>query len=276
MKTPRRLTLSNRQDFPTSWTADNKAVIFLSNRNGHWDIFKQEISQTTAEALVVNQEHKLEPRLSPDGSWILYRIVPGPGSPDEHRLMRLPVGGGPPQLVLKGKDIVGFFCARPPSALCVFSQRINRQLIFSTFDPLKGQGPELFRVELEPQLENWFFWNLSPDGSRIALPGPAKSGGLVRILSLKGELLKEIPIKDVDGVSSAYWSVDGKGMYVSATYHSNDDELLYVGLDGKTEVLWQGINHAWAPGGAIPSPNGQYLAIFGIMWDANVWMIENF
>ena len=50
LSTPQRLTLDERQDYPYSWTADSKAVIFASDRDGPWHIFKQSIDQTAARA----------------------------------------------------------------------------------------------------------------------------------------------------------------------------------------------------------------------------------
>ena len=38
---PKRLTLDERQDFPFSWTPDGKQVIFASDRDGAFHIFRQ-------------------------------------------------------------------------------------------------------------------------------------------------------------------------------------------------------------------------------------------
>ena len=45
---------------------------------------------------------KWHPSLSPDGAFILYLVSEKPGA-DATRLMRIPVGGGPPELVLSGR-----------------------------------------------------------------------------------------------------------------------------------------------------------------------------
>jgi len=291
LKTPRRLTLSKGFSNTASWTADGKAVLFDSNRNGSWAIYKQDISQVAAEEIVAGRH----PRLSPDGSWVLYDSLSiesphmvGPElSPNgswmvnvvsfrsTKGLMRVPVEGGPPQVV--GKDSYDYCCARAPSSLCVYIQALEKRLIFSAFDPLKGPSSELFRIvreqsKTEPE---WAgdpgppSWTLSPDGLRIALDGEAKSGGLLRILSLKGELLKEMHTGFALG--SLNWSSDGKGIYVSS-----DDRLLRVGLDGAVDVLIQSKNQPWTGSAAIPSPDGKYLALKGKIAEANVWMIENF
>jgi len=74
----RRLTLDESPSVPTAWTPDSSAVLFYSNRNGTWQIFKQHIDHSLAENLVAAAEHLMEPRLTPDGSEILILPLPNP------------------------------------------------------------------------------------------------------------------------------------------------------------------------------------------------------
>ena len=88
---PRRLSDDDASEFASAWTADSKAALFHSDRNGTWGIFKQGINQDTAEVLVAGPQSLTLPRLSADGSWILYHErpkTPGPSTPV--RLMRIP------------------------------------------------------------------------------------------------------------------------------------------------------------------------------------------
>src|SRR4029077_1050888 len=48
----RRLTLDANGNVSEAWTSDSKAILFVSNRNGTWGLFKQNIEETTAEVLV--------------------------------------------------------------------------------------------------------------------------------------------------------------------------------------------------------------------------------
>jgi Tol biopolymer transport system component len=68
----RRLTLDERDDLPGAWTPDSKAVLFWSNRNGTFDIFRQSIDQDSAKPVVTGPGDKSWPVVSPDGLWILY------------------------------------------------------------------------------------------------------------------------------------------------------------------------------------------------------------
>src|SRR6266478_2955940 len=98
----RRLTLDENQNDPFAWTPDSKAVLFSSNRNGTPQIFKQAIDQPLAEDLMTSAEQLLQPRVTPDGSEILY--ISTPKSADlktPFSIFAIPIAGGTPRLVLK-------------------------------------------------------------------------------------------------------------------------------------------------------------------------------
>ncbi len=98
LKQVRPLTGNEGVNLASDWTADSKAVILMSDRNGNMDIFKQPLDQESAEVIVAGPEYKNFPKLSPDGSWIVYGVYSTAGPPA--RVMRVPVSGGPPQLVM--------------------------------------------------------------------------------------------------------------------------------------------------------------------------------
>ena len=99
---PRRLTLDDRDDWPSGWMKDGKRVLFTSNRAGHPDIYVQDIDQSQAVRLLSSSEEKTRPRAGPDGESVLFwRFPKGTGdflSP--YHLARIPASGGPPQVVL--------------------------------------------------------------------------------------------------------------------------------------------------------------------------------
>lgn len=128
----------------------------------------------TADSTVVG-------RTSPDGKWILYFTsssanvsAPDSGTPMPLRLMRLPVTGGPSELVLIARLFGTPWCAHSPSTLCAFAEQApdRKQLVFTAFDPVRGKGQELARFATEPNAD--YNWSASPDGTRI---GAVKIGG---------------------------------------------------------------------------------------------------
>ena len=167
---PRRLSDDEASELASAWTADSKAVLFHSDRNGTWGIFKQGINQDTAEVLVAGPQSLTLPRLSADGAWILYHErpkTPRPSTPV--RLMRIPVGGGAPQLVLETRGEPDYRCARAPASLCVVSEPSadGKEVTYVAFDPVKGRGNTLRTIQ-NPTAE-FLGVALSPDGTTLAL-----------------------------------------------------------------------------------------------------------
>src|SRR6202795_2392154 len=101
----RRLTLDDNDDFPFLWTPDSKAVVFASNRNGTFDIFKQDIDQPIPEPLMVGTGNKMIPRLNSQGTELLYLSNPGHTKEDTTAIFAVPLSGGAPRLVLRDAHI---------------------------------------------------------------------------------------------------------------------------------------------------------------------------
>jgi serine/threonine protein kinase len=275
MTAPTRLTLDESWNHPYAWTADSNAVLFLSTRSGVVELLKQSLGRDTVEPLITlrKDEGLGSAFLSPEGSWILYTVSPkdsGPSVPD--KLMRVPIAGGSPQLVLTSANIEEKpRCARSPATLCAIAERSTdrKQLEFTAFDPVKGRGRELARSSTDATTD--YHWDLSPDGTRIALLKHRE--GRVQILSLNGEPLREITAKGWNTLSSVVWTADGKGLFVSS-YSQRGADILHMDLKGNVRFLWE------HPGGieiyGVPSPDGRHLAMRGWSVESNVWLMENF
>jgi serine/threonine protein kinase/Tol biopolymer transport system component len=272
LKNPRRLTLDEHNDSPIAWTRDGKAVLFFSDRNGQLDIFKQALDQETAEPVITGPGIKYDPVLSPDGSWILYWQHVAGGN---KRIMRVPISGGAPEMVLEQKRINDLKCSWSPASLCVMSEVSpdGKQYIFTAFDPMKGRGRELSRVTFKQPVGDYFL-DLTRDGSRLAfaqeLPGSERR---IQVVPLSGGEAQEVVIKRDIQMTSLDWAIDGKGFYVGSC--SLGGVLLFVDMEGHTDILWKKGKWWLGPRG-LPSPDGRYLAMLGWTVDSNIWMLENF
>jgi eukaryotic-like serine/threonine-protein kinase len=267
----RRLTFDEHFEWPERWTPDSRAVVFWSDRNGSWDIFKQTLDKNAAaELLPLGSEPKYYASFSPDGQWILYMALPEarlPGGSVPVRIMRVPVSGGPPELVLTALGTTDIHCTRAPANLCVFDEQQQGHLMFTSVDPLKGRGHELASVDIEPSQIT--AWDLSPDGSQVAM----SREGRIRLLSLKSGVITDLAIRGWNSFGEVDWSADGNALFVSSQT-SQDTTLLRVDLRGEPRALWHRNNFMETKG--IPSPDGRHLAVAGWTTDSNVWMIEDF
>ena len=80
--------------------------------------------------------------------------------------MRAPLDGGASQVVVTAPGISNLMCSRAPASICVFSQRLTTEVLFSTFDPMNGKAHEVARLPRKSGIENSA---LSPDGKLIAV-----------------------------------------------------------------------------------------------------------
>jgi DNA-binding winged helix-turn-helix (wHTH) protein/Tol biopolymer transport system component len=268
LKTPRRLILDANGNMATAWTSDSKSVLFVSNRNGTWKLFRQAIDETTAEVLVEGRSHFL-PRLSADGSQALYLSYPEPNATSlPIAVMRVPLAGGPPQLVLQAPDIGNIQCAGPQSRLCIFNQQVGATNVFISFDPEHGIGREITRVDSQ----NGFNWSLSPDGSLLAM---FRDGHTIRFLSLKTGAARDVLVKDWQ-LNNGDWSADGKSVYMQSFTSTGVPVVLNVSEEGKAEVVLQGAANTgfWC---LIQSPDRRQAIVGEVLpGDNNVWMVDNF
>jgi eukaryotic-like serine/threonine-protein kinase len=275
---PVRLTLSESQNLPTDWTANSKAVLFNSDRNGQEQIFKQSLQSDTPEIVDVGFPNPRVCCVSPDGAWMLVNESKDPRSSIVN-IHRVPLTGGPSQLVLtahSGLDNVER-CARSPASLCVIAEESpdRKQIIFTAFDPLKGRGKELTRYDAAPAGQ--YGWALSPDGTRIAVLNPPEQ--VIHLLHLDGRAPEEIAVKNLNLGDALDWAADGKGLFIDNTTPQGM-ALTYLDLRGNTHQIWEqrgmrgarGILATWG----IASPDGRHLAINGWSRSSNVWMLENF
>ncbi len=271
--TPTRLTLDNGWNNALGWTADSKSVLFFSDRDGAKGFFTQTLGQETAERVTNAKEdgYVLDACVSPEGSWVFYRSYPEGGPAAPAKLMRVPITGGSPQLVLTANLEGGPRCAKSPATLCAIAERSadRKQLAFTDFDPVKGQRHEL--AELKTDATADYRWDLSPDGTRICL---LKNGdGRIQILSLNGRASQEISVKGWNSLTTAVWASNGKSLFVSSR-NEREPVLLSVDLQGNTRLLWEHAGSFTTYG--VPSPDGRHLAMQRWIVDGNMWMMENF
>lgn len=274
---PRRLTLDERADFPYSWTRDSKSVIFVSDRNGSYNVFKQGVDEPEPELLIGGHEDMIIARLTPDENGILFLVMPPGGeTPNSKvRLMRMALTGGPARTVLEAPGINNQQCARLPSTVCIFSQFEPGRERFFTFDPDKGLGQEISKAEIRSTEPFEFNWSLSSDGKMLATSRrEIQNVPTIRLLPLDKGLEKTIPVPGWAGIGSLDWAADSRSVWATGYRNTGDKTLLNVSVTGKVRPMLE--EKTMTLGWAIPSPDGRHLAIWKANGSSNVWMLEDF
>ncbi|HLK68304.1 MAG TPA: protein kinase [Bryobacteraceae bacterium] len=230
----RRLTFGLTQDYPQSWTGDSGSILFESNRNGKFDLFRFDLATAREVPLFRGPEDSVQPRATPDGKWILFREGE---SRFVARLMRIPIEGGaePATVPMDGMKGEEQGCGLLPGSRCVARSIESDQFVIRELDPVKGKGRVLARTPYSPYLI--FDWSLSPDGEVIASPNHDSQSAIIRLTPLDSQSEERfVTLDGMRSLSSVSWSADGKGLFVT-TNTGAGGVMWYTDLAGHTTKL---------------------------------------
>jgi len=271
--TPRHLMLEGRNNLPSAWTLDGQALFFYSDRNGNWDIFRQRLQQRTAEDFVVGPGEQTQPRLTPDGSSVLYwdYMDATDGASVSMRLMRVPISGGAPEQVLESSPDAEVRCAKAHSR-CILGERdrIRNELVFTDFNPAGGKTVQLLRLGADPGASPE--WDLSPDGVTVAIVNLDDAKDRIRLVQLDSKATRSISLGHAKTLSGISWSADGKTWFVTSSF-VRGASILNVQSNGASLELWATSNLVDTP---LTSPDDGNLAFTIVTRNSNAWLIENF
>jgi WD40-like Beta Propeller Repeat len=210
-------------------------------------------------------------RLTPDGSSLLY-VVRDPAL-SRKKLMRIRLAGGAaPEELLSGRFVNGGArCARLPASLCIIAERSpdQKQLIFRSIDASNAHTLELGKFATDSSRDLEYFWDLSPDGTRVAILNSKDAA--IHIFSLIGQPSREITLNGSGGLGYVSWMPDGQRVVVGEQENCCAS-LLSVGMAGDVHVLWKQEGAVAISG--IPSPDGRRIAIWLWTMNNNFWILD--
>ncbi len=273
--TPRQLTMDESTNWASAWTPDGRAVLFASNRGGNWRFFRQGIDQPSPDALSEGSTQFVLPRLSPDGSHILYQTSVdargGSASIGLGNLMEIPLQGGMPRLILQMQYLYNHQCTPSPADVCVLNTFHDGTAQFYRFDPAKGTTKGLTSFHLAGEAVNW---SMSPGGRMMAF---VFSGAEPKItfMELRDQSMHEVELRGWASVNNVNWTASGKSVLAIAQSRSGTSAVLEVEPSGRYEVRLEGdknVRFYWA----IQSPDGRQVLLELLTGENNVWMVENY
>lgn len=270
---PRRFTLMGRNNIPSAWTQDGHALFFSSDRNGSPNIFWQGLQARNAQDFLWGPGEQTEPRLSPDGSWILYwDYVEKVGKTSAPmRLLRVPASGGAPELVVEASRGATVRCAHAhPTCVLGEVNKASSELVFTALDLRQGRKGELVRFATD--LAGTPAWDLSPDGSTLAIVNLDQSKDHIRVVGLENKSSRQIALGRSERLSGITWSADGRGWFITSSSLLGA-KLFFVSLNGQASELWTSTSTLGEP---LSSPDGKNLAFTVSSYNSNAWLIQNF
>ncbi len=280
---PTRLTLTDRNERPSTFSRDGADVLFFTDRNGSFDLYAQAIAGGPARPLVATPAWETMSQLGPDGASLLFWQFPAvaAGEAVKPTLMRAhldgtgnapllttlgfshPAGAGRPQ-----PWEMRFRCPRAKDASCLLSERDGDALVFTALDPFTGRGKERFRFAHATAAQN--LWDLSPDGRRLALPS---ANGPITVRTLEGGASFEVSLPSGCDPLVPTFASDGAGLFVSAECQDEAFRLYAIRFGEKPTLLWEDPPRLLLETEA--SPDGKQLAIAVKTSDDDVWMLQD-
>jgi len=284
----RRISPEDRVEWPGAWSADSKVLFFQSDRTGNMNIYSQRMDSRNAEPVILDQDDNRAPVLSPDKQWVFYFAWPRSAPQvNSARLMRRQIGGGSPELILRANGLPGsaqtsyrvvmptmtgqpaFRCPSQPGPSCVLSEAGPHEVVFYSFAPVPlAEKSVLFRIDAGNP--NEVFWDLTPDGSRIAYSENHWQSASIHIRDLSTNTTRDVILKGLAELSTLSWSADGKSLFATR-FGLTGSSLFHVSLDGRYRLLYKGAKEIE---GAKPSPNGRYLSFGDVVSASNLWLVE--
>jgi Tol biopolymer transport system component len=257
----RRFTLNEHDDWPSAWTT-NGEVLFYSDRDGHFDIFRQKPGSEQPETVLSSAEDKRQPEFSSDGKWLLF-WKSGTPSGSTRQLMKINIADGTVSSLFVAPADAEFHCA-VAKPLCVLAEPdvTGKQVRFSRFDidgnrsqltnlPWSGGGP--------------LAWSLSADGFSIALADIHEPDTTIRTISNNQKRDYELTAMTVTGITN----LDKSWLLTTSSLHGN--EVIFLGRDGLMQRWWSSSSPLSAP---IVSPDGHMIALGLVSQESNVWLLE--
>jgi eukaryotic-like serine/threonine-protein kinase len=264
LEQPLRLTNDSWNNWPRAWTPDSETLFYTSSRH-NTSIYKRRISSDSSELFAGGPEHYSWASLTPDGAWVI--VSANPQEPSKRRLLRIPASGGTPETILTPAGPAEVQCAFSGSRICVLSEAIGKQEVFSAIDPVRGRLEEVAKTDNQST-----YWSLSPDGSRIALVDYLSDS--VHVLDFKNKQIQVIhPTPPRRELQAPAWSADGKRLFLSSLLNGKGT-LLEMDAGGQTHLLLEN-PHGWI-GLPLPSPDGKRLAYIYAVMESNVTLLEHF
>jgi len=102
------------------------------------------------------------PRLTRTGKRSYFSNISPASSSAIGSHVRIPLAGGPPELVLEGHGFTNLQCARLAFDTCLYSQVTRSAWCFSASTPLRGKGHEVAHIDDDlpyaVQLESFTRW----------------------------------------------------------------------------------------------------------------------
>jgi hypothetical protein len=194
------------------------------------------------------------------------------------KVMRAPVSGGFGQTLLEtapGEISSDFRCLNSTNKPCIIGRSEKDDLVFYELDPMQGQEKELGRTKTGTP-GPYMSWDLSSDGTQVAVSGATDIEGKVRLVDLTNHTQRDLSLPPHLGLWSICWASDARALYTSGEKGEGEEFFLArLDLAGKSKIIASSGSIAGYLG-LVSSPDGHFLAYTLSTLKSNAFLLERF
>jgi len=272
----RHRLVGGRTDFGAALAPDGRSVVFVSNRGGYFNLWRQNL----AESGIVDSPFRLSdetadasnPDFSPDGAWIAYQRRNGEG---ERNIWLVSASGGVPRAFTSGTGVRVHPAFSPDGSEIAYVSDLNGRSELWVAPVVDGAAAGPGR-KLAAGSENLLFPAWSPDGSRLAYLGVAGGVLEVWVTPVSGS---EPPRQLTEGVEagSLRWNLATGRLVVSGRWGAETLAIRELDPDSGrlTESDWTLEFEPGENGLFDLSADGKLLALTREWERGDVWTLES-
>lgn len=257
----KRLTLDDRDDLPSAWLPDGKTILFSSNRNGNFDVFREATDSPTAEQLAAGGEQQTGAEPASDGRVLYWSWREGG---EKMRLMSMPAAGGPPDVVLEAPQGSSFHCASG-AAKCVLAVVNGGKVELAGFDWHSGKREAAVATTVAASA-TVPPWALAADAGEAAFAG---AEGLEVVRLSDGQTNLAMAAADFPGKLAGVATANRS--WIVATNSTRENDLMLVS-GGHARTMWTSNRPLASP---ALSRDGKHLVVGVTSTNSNAWLISS-
>jgi serine/threonine protein kinase len=277
-----RLTFSEMNELPSSWSLDGASILIVSDANGGEGCFRQTVDGGFPVLISRPEEWDTWPKVVGKDQGVLYWHIPERPGPASRATLVFVRPDGERKSVLETEPMPIKGNGRPPPSTwwvrcvaadsrCILGHVENKSFVLESVDPVRQVRAPVARIP-DAKL-GYTGFALSPEGDRIAFA--ESDGSALDVFRLTGELEERRSIPGVY-LQFADFTKDGRDLIVTGVALDPGNTARYrvyrLGPGSKAEILWT-TSAGWFTHPLV-GPDNNTVALSVMTFKTSVWVAD--